>query len=96
MYSFNTICGAVSMRETNSQKQVSSIEFIKSSDLGKDPLKADVCLEPIKVYPPRFRALALRSKEGQTFETEVLIADQPQSCFRIAQVKCYELCLLIR
>ena len=51
---------------------------------------------PIKVYPPRFRALALRSKEGQTFETEVLIADQSQSCFRMAQVKCYELCLLIR
>ena len=42
IYSFNTIYGAVSMRETNSQKQVSSIEFIKSSDLGKDPFKADV------------------------------------------------------
>ena len=51
---------------------------------------------PIKVYPPWFRALALRSEEGQTFETEVLIADQSQSCFRMAQVKCYELCLLIR
>ena len=51
---------------------------------------------PIKVYPPRFRALALRSKEGQTFETEVLIAEQSQRCFRMAQVKCYELCLLIR
>ena len=53
---------------------------------------------PIEVYPPRFRAFALRSEEGQTFETEVLIADQSQSCFRIlmAQVKCYELCLLIR
>ena len=51
---------------------------------------------PIKVYPPWFRALALRSKEGQTFEREVLIADQSQSCFRMAQVKCYELCLLIR
>ena len=30
---------------------------------------------PKKVYPPCFRALALRSEEGQTFETEVLIAD---------------------
>ena len=51
---------------------------------------------PIKVYPPRFRALAHRSEEGQTFETEVLIADQSQSCLRMVQVKCYELCLLIR
>ena len=42
IYSFNTICGAVSMRETNSQKQVSSIEFIKSSDPGKDSFKVDV------------------------------------------------------
>ena len=50
---------------------------------------------PIKVYPPRFRALALHSEEDQTFETEVLIADQSQSCFRMAKVKCYELCLLI-
>ena len=48
---------------------------------------------PIKVYPPRFRALALHSEEDQTFETEVLIADQSQSCFRMVQVKCYELCL---
>ena len=48
---------------------------------------------PIKVYPPRFRALALRSEEGQTLGTEVLIADQSQSCFRMAQVKCYELYL---
>ena len=51
---------------------------------------------PIEVYPPRFWELALRSEEGQTFETEVLIADQSQSCFRMEQVKCYELRLLIR
>ena len=51
---------------------------------------------PIKVYPPWFRALAPRSGQGQTFETEVLIADQSQSCFKMAQVNCYEECLLIR
>ena len=51
---------------------------------------------PIKLYPPRFRALALRSEEDQTFETEVLIADQSQNCFRMTQVNCYKLCLLIR
>ena len=53
-------------------------------------------VRPIKVNPPRFQALPLRSKEGQTFETEVLIADQSQSYLRMVQVKCYELCLLIR
>ena len=51
---------------------------------------------PIKVYPPWFWPFALCSEEGEKFETEVLIADQSQSCFRLAQVKCYELCVLIR
>ena len=46
---------------------------------------------PIKVYPPWFWPVALRSEEVQTFETEALIADQSQSCFRMVQVKCYEL-----
>ena len=50
---------------------------------------------PIKVYPPWFWPFALCSEEGEKFETEVLIADQSQSCFRMAKVKCYELCLLI-
>ena len=69
IYSFNTICGTASVRETNSQKKVSSIEFIKSSHQREDPLKADVWSRAHKGISALVSGKGKHSKQRYSLQT---------------------------
>ena len=59
------------------------------------PKILDLISSSEQIFSENCRWVPLLSDEGQAVDTEVLKGDRTQSCFRMAQLNCYELRLLI-